>query len=345
MSPRIPSIVLATLLATPALAAAPWPPLPEVPVPADNPMTPAKIELGKQLYFDPRISGDGTISCNTCHNVMEAGDDDRATSAGVHGKRGGRSSGTVYNAAYLTVQFWDGRAPTLEEQAKGPVTNPIEMGMADHGAVITRIGQLPGYVAQFEAVFGKGGLSIDNFAKAVAAYERTLVTPDSPYQRYAKGDESALNEQQKRGMQEVLNAGCTACHSGAAFAGPALPVGTGFYQKFPLIPGSAYDAKYDLTSDIGRMEATKQESDKNMWRVPTWLNVALTAPYFHNGSAATLDEAVRVMAKTQLGKDLTDAQVADIVAFLGSLTGTFPKQEMPRLPSLEGKTIVPADKK
>src|SRR3990167_8125035 len=118
-------------------------------------------------------------------------------------------------------------------------------------------------------------------------------------------------------MQEVLNAGCTACLSGAAFAGPALPMGTGFYQKFPLIPGSAYDAKYDLVSDTGRMQATKQESDKNMWRGPTWIHVSLTAPYFHNGSVATLDEAVRVMAKTQLGKDLTDAQVADIVAFLG----------------------------
>jgi len=328
----------------PAAVNAPWPPLPaEAPVPADNPMTPAKIELGKKLFFDPRVSADGTVSCNSCHNVMEAGDDDRATSGGIHGQRGGRSSPTVFNAAFLTVQFWDGRAPTLEEQAKGPVQNPVEMGMKDHGAVMARLALIPAYVTEFEAVFGKGGLTIDNFAKAVAAYERTLLTPDSPYDRYARGDESALTEQQKRGLATVLETGCTACHSGVAFAGPPLPIGTGFYQKVPLIPGSEYEKKYDLTSDTGREVATKNAADRNMWRVPTWRNITLTAPYFHNGSVETLDEAVRVMAKVQLGKDLTDAQVADIVAFLGSLTGKFPAQTMPRLPGLDGKTVVPAD--
>lgn len=335
------------LLATAALAEpkAPWPPLPaEAPVPADNPMTPAKVELGRKLFFDPRVSVDGTVSCNSCHNVMEGGDDSRATSAGVRGQRGGRSAPTVFNAAFLSVQFWDGRAASLEEQAKGPVTNPIEMGMKDHGAAISRLAEIPAYVAEFEAVFGKGGLTIDNFAKAVAAYERTLITPDAPYDRYMKGDESALTEQQKRGLQTVLETGCIACHQGATFAG-TLPMGQGFYQKVPLIPGSEYDTKYDLTSDPGREEATKNPADRNMWRVPTWRNVALTAPYFHNGSVATLDEAVRVMAKIQLGKDLTDAQVDDIVAFLESLTGTFPTQTMPRLPSTSGRTVVSADPK
>jgi len=332
---------------SPASAAptGPWPVLPaEAPSPADNPMTPAKIELGKKLFFDPRVSVDGTVSCNSCHNVMEAGDDDRATSVGVHGQRGGRSSPTVFNAAFLSVQFWDGRAANLEEQAKGPVTNSVEMGMKDHTVVMTRLGAIPAYVAEFEAVFGAGGLTIDNFAKAVAAYERTLLTPDSAYDRYIKGDESALSEQQKRGMQTVLESGCIACHNGASFAG-AMPMGQGFYQKVPLIPGSAYDAKYDLTSDTGREQATKNPADRNMWRVATWRNVALTAPYFHNGSVATLDEAVRVMAKIQLGKELGDAQVADIVAFLGSLTGKFPQQTMPRLPGVDGKTVVPVDPK
>jgi len=353
MKTSIPeTILVATLVASAALTnpaaaapSAPWPPLPaEAPVPADNPMSPAKIELGKKLFFDPRVSVDGTVSCNSCHNVMEAGDDDRATSAGVHGQRGGRSAGTVYNAAFLSVQFWDGRAPSLEEQAKGPVTNAVEMGMKDHTVVVGRLAAIPGYVSEFEAVFGKGGLTIDNFAKAIAAYERTLLTPDAPYDRYMKGDESALNEQQKRGLQTVLETGCIACHQGATFAG-VLPMGQGFYQKVPLIPGSVYDAKYDLLSDTGREQATKNPADRNMWRVPTWRNVALTAPYFHNGAVPTLDEAVRVMAKIQLGKDLTDAQVTDIVAFLGSLTGKFPQQTMPRLPGVEGKSVVPADPK
>lgn len=329
-----------------AAANAPWPALPSVaPAPAANPTTPAKVELGKKLFLDPRVSVDGTVSCNSCHNVMEAGDDDRATSAGVRGQRGGRSAPTVYNAAFLTVQFWDGRAASLEEQAKGPVTNPIEMGMKDHAAVVSRIALIPAYVSEFEAVFGASGVTIDNFANAVAAYERTLITPGSAYDRYVGGDETALNEQQKRGLQTVLETGCTACHSGANFAGPDLPMGQGFYQKVPLIPGSEYDAKYDLTSDTGREQATKNAADKNMWRVPTWRNIALTAPYFHNGSVATLDEAVRVMAKIQLGKDLTDAQVSDIVAFLGSLSGKFPEQTMPRLPGLENATVVPADPK
>lgn len=349
-SSSVSSVALAMLFsaaATTALAGtAPWPPLPDTaPSPADNPTTPAKIELGKKLFFDPRVSVDGTVSCNSCHNVMEAGDDDRATSAGVHGQRGGRSSPTVYNSAFLSVQFWDGRAASLEDQAKGPVTNPIEMGMKDHTMVVSRLAAIPAYVEEFEKVFGKGGLTIDNFAKAVAAYERTLVTPDSAYDRFAKGDESALTEQQKKGMQAVLTAGCIMCHSGKNFSGPDLPVGQGFYQKVPLIPGSAYDKKYDLTSDTGREQATKNAADRNMWRVPTWRNVALTAPYFHNGSVATLDEAVRVMGKTQLGKDLSDADVADIVAFLGSLNGKFPSQEMPRLPGVDGKSVVPADPK
>ncbi|MFN2376462.1 MAG: cytochrome-c peroxidase [Candidatus Binatia bacterium] len=347
--PSAPSFLLASLLTASAAVAAPnapWPPLPDVaPSPAGNPSTPAKVELGKKLFFDPRVSTDGTVSCNSCHNVMEAGDDDRPTSAGVHGQRGGRSSGTVYNSAFLSVQFWDGREPSLEEQAKGPVTNPIEMGMMDHGAVVSRLAAIPGYVAEFEAVFGKGPITIDNFGKAVAAYERTLITPDSPYDRYAKGDESALSEQQKRGLETVLATGCTVCHSGMNFAGPPLPEGQGFFQKVPLIPGSEYEKKYDLTSDTGREQATKNPADRNMWRVPTLRNIALTAPYFHNGSVATLDEAVRVMAKIQLGKDLTEPQVADIVAFLGSLTGKFPEQRMPRLPGVEGKTVVPLDTK
>ncbi|HHM04975.1 MAG TPA: cytochrome-c peroxidase [Gammaproteobacteria bacterium] len=311
------------------------------PIPADNPMTAAKIELGKQLFFDPRLSIDGTVSCNSCHNVMASGTDNRPVSVGVAGQMGGRSAPTVWNAAFLTAQFWDGRAPSLEAQAKGPILNPVEMGMPSEQAVIDRLRTIPGYVAQFEQVFGaQGGLTYDNLAKAIAAYERTLITPDSPFDRYLKGDKKALSEAAVRGMKRVEQVGCTACHTGVNFAGPALAMGQGFYQKFPTFTDNAYVRKYRLDEDLGRYQVTKDEADKHMFRVPTWRNVALTAPYFHNGAVPTLDEAVRVMAKTQLNKDLSDAEVADIVAFLNSLTGEFPAQTLPRLPGTANFSVI-----
>jgi len=310
------------------------------PIPADNPQSEAKIELGKTLFFDPRASSTGVVSCNSCHNVMEGGDDSRPNSFGVHGKQGGRGAPTVWNAAFLSVQFWDGRAPTLEEQAKGPVANPIEMGMATPEDAMKRIRTIPGYVTMFEAAFGKDAMTVDNAAKAVAAYERTLITPNSPFDKYVKGDESAMNEQQVRGMNTFGELGCTACHSGVAFAGPEMEMGQGFFMKFPTFPGSEYETKYDLLSDTGRAEVTKNDADKNMWRVPTLRNVALTAPYFHNGAVKTLDEAVRVMAKTQLNQEINDKQATDLVAFLTALSGEFPQQTMPRLPATPGHSVI-----
>lgn len=312
------------------------------PIPKDNPMTPEKVELGKQLFFDPRLSVDGTVSCNSCHNVMSSGTDNRPVSVGVRGQTGGRSAPTVWNSAFLTAQFWDGRAPTLEEQAKGPVLNPIEMGMHSKDVAVERIASIPGYQAQFAKVFGGDKpVTYDNIAKAIATYERTLITPNSPFDRYVKGEKTALSTNAQRGMELVKNLGCTSCHTGANFAGPtSLPMGEGFFQKFPVFPGSKYDAKYKLVEDTGRHEVTKKEEDKNLWRVPTWRNVALTAPYFHNGAVPTLDEAVRVMAKTQLDKELNDQDVNDIVAFLNSLTGEFPKQTLPRLPDIAGASII-----
>ena len=316
--------------------------LPSVaPAPADNPTTPEKVELGKQLYFDPRLSVDGTISCNSCHNVMSSGTDNRATSVGVDAQRGGRSAPTVWNSAFLTAQFWDGRAATLEDQAKGPILNPIEMGMPDEKTVIKRLKSIDGYVQQFESVFGgKNPLNYDNVAKAIAAYERTLITPNSPFDRYLNGEATALSEQQQRGMKLFSDVGCNACHSGANFAGPTdLPMGQGFYQKFPTFP-SKYDAKYNFSDDTGRYEVTQDQADMNMWRVPTLRNVAVTAPYFHNGAVKNLDEAVRVMAKTQLNKTLKKKEVDDIVAFLNSLTGQFPQQTMPALPDINNMSLV-----
>jgi cytochrome c peroxidase len=324
-----------------AIAAQQWEALPGVaPAPTDNPTTADKVELGKMLYFDPRYSLTGTVSCFSCHNVMEGGDDHRPTSIGVHGQIGPRNAPTVWNAAFLSAQFWDGRAATLEEQAKGPVVNPLEMGMQDLTAAISRIRAIPGYQAYFEQVFGKGEvITADNAAKAVAAYERTLITPNSAYDRYVKGDKTALSEQQVRGMNTFAEVGCTRCHAGAAFAGPQLPVGQAFLMKFPTYPDSPYVAKYHLADDKGRLQTSMDERDRQMWRVPTLRNLTYTAPYFHNGAVKSLDEAVRVMASTQLNKSLDEKQVQDIVAFLDALNGEFPQQTMPRLPPTPGNLL------
>ena len=335
-------LLLACVIAlTPLAAFAQWEALPEkAPAPADNPTTGPRVELGKMLYFDPRISANGTVSCFSCHNVMEGGDDHRPTSIGIHGQAGGRNAPTVWNAAFLSVQFWDGRADSLEDQAKGPPANPIEMGMQNLTATVDRIRKIPGYQTFFDRAFGKGdNLTMDNVAKAIAAYERTLITPNSPYDRYVKGNKKALTVEQVRGMQTFASVGCQSCHSGANFAGPNLPVGQGFFQKFPLFTNNGYVDEYKLMDDAGRMTVTHNPNDKNVWRVQTLRNLVYTAPYMHNGSVKTLDEAVRVMAKTQLNLDLNEQQVNDIVAFLTSLTGEFPGQEMPRLPPTPGNLL------
>lgn len=307
------------------------------PIPADNPQTAEKIELGRKLFFDKRLSKDGTISCNTCHNVMGSGTDNLPTSKGIKGQLGGRNAPTVWNSAFMSVMFWDGRRNTLEEQAKGPLTNPIEMGMENHDAVIKRVKSSPEYVAEFEKVFGKDSVNIDNLARAIASYERTLLTPNSPFDKMVKGDSKAMSAAAQRGMNKVQEVGCMACHMGPNFAGPALPPGQGFYQKFPTFTDNDYEKKYQFSKDLGRYEATKKDADKNMFRVQTWRNVALTAPYFHNGKVKDLSEAVRVMAKMQLNKDLSKADVDDIVAFLKSLNGERPKQTMPKLPKMTEK--------
>lgn len=342
--PVVPLLFSMMALTGAAIAAeGQWQALPDqAPAPADNPTTAAKVTLGKMLYFDTRFSSTGTISCFSCHNVMEGGDDHRPTSIGVHGQVGGRNAPTVWNAAFQSVQFWDGRAPALEDQAKGPPANPIEMGMADLNAVIGRIKKIPGYQPYFTAAFGQGDvMTMNNAAKAIAAYERTLITPNSAYDRYVKGDKKAMTDQQIKGMETFAKAGCTACHSGPAFNGAAqLAVGQGFFMKFPTFPdNNPYVAKYNLTEDLGRYTVTKQDQDKSLWRVPTLRNLTYTAPYFHNGSVKSLDEAVRVMAKSQLNKELSDGEVKDIVAFLGALDGPFPQQTMPMLPPTPGDLL------
>jgi len=318
-----------------------WDALPRnAPAPDDNPTTAEKAELGKMLFFDPRFSVTGTVACFSCHNVMEGGDDHRSVSIGVHGQKGGRNAPTVWNAAYLSSQFWDGRAATLEDQAVGPVTNPIEMGMENLDVAIERIRDIPGYETYFAAAFGGDNpVTMENAAKAIAAYERTLITPNSPYDRFVRGDRTAMSESAARGMTTFGSIGCTSCHAGAAFAGPGMPSGTGLFMKFPMFTEARGLDTYSLLDDQGRFEVTGSDADRHLWRVPTLRNLVYTAPYFHNGAVKTLDEAVQIMAESQLNSELDDAQVDDLVAFLESLTGEFPEQTMPRLPPTPGDLL------
>ena len=317
-----------------------WAQMPShVPIPADNPQTVAKVELGKQLYFDPRVSSTGTVSCNSCHSVLSNGTDNRPVSMGVHGKTGTRNAPTVFNAAFRSVHFWDGRAASLEEQAKGPPTNPVEMGMPNAEMIAKRIGAIPGYREEFAKVFGGAEpVTMDHIAQAIASFERTLITSASPYDRFMKGDKKALSPAAERGLKLAASLGCTTCHSGPMFSGPKLPMGQGYYMQFPLHSDNEYVKQYNLTADLGRYEATKQDADKHKFVVQSLHNVEVTAPFFHNGSVKSLHEAVRVMAKTQLNQDLTESQVQDLVAFLDSLTGRFPQITMPRLPETPNTT-------
>jgi cytochrome c peroxidase len=325
-------LALSSILSTAALA---WEPLPATPpIPADNPMTAAKVELGKQLFFDPRFSSTGTVSCNTCHNLMLGGDDGRATSMGVHGLTGSRNAPTVWNAAFHPSQFWDGRAASLEEQAKGPVVASVEMGMANLDDAIARVRAIPGYREAFQRVFGgEQPVTVDNAARAVAAFERTLITPNGAYDRWAAGDPKAMSAQQIRGLETFDRLACTGCHQPPTFSGPNKP--RGHFATFPFYDNT-YVAKYRLRDDAGRYSSTGLEKDRHKYKIPTLRNIAMTAPYFHNGAVKTLAEAVRVMAKSQMNTDLTDEEVGDIVAFLASLTGEFPRMDLPRLPATPG---------
>lgn len=291
-------------------------PLPAIPpIPANNSQTPEKVELGKMLYFDARLSGDGTIACATCHNPV-LGFTDRIPLAIGHGaQRGPRNSPTTLNAAFLTSQFWDGRAPDLETQALGPIQANIEHGTTLDKAVAI-LKSFPEYQKRFTDVFGgKDPVTPENLAKAIAAFERTLVTPNSPFDRYLVGDEQAVTTQQKRGMKTFVEKGCIGCHSGPNFTNG------GFYKI--KVPGS---------TDEGRFTVTGNSGDKHAFRVQTLRNIALTYPYFNNGSVSQLDEAVKIMGKEMLNIDLSKQEADDLVAFLHSLTGEMPKFTMPSLP-------------
>ena len=269
----------------------------------------AQIDLGRKLYFDTRLSLDNDISCNSCHGLNSFGVDNEPTSPGHLGQRGDRNSPTVYNATLHVAQFWDGRATDLTEQAKGPVLNPIEMAMNSEGEVVARLAAIPGYVELFLAAFpeDKPALSYQNMAAAIARFEEGLITPDR-FDAFMKGDLNALSEPEIVGLELFLQTGCAACHSGPALGG-------NMYQKMGLV--KPYE-----TEDAGRFAVTGNEADRQVFKVPSLRNIARTAPYFHDGSVTRLVDAIQLMAGHQLGKELSDADVASIAMFLESLTGT-----------------------
>jgi len=290
----------------------------------DNPITPEKVALGRMLYYDDRMSKSGDISCNSCHVLDKYGVDGLATSPGHDGTLGARNSPTVYNAALQFVQFWDGREPTVEAQALGPILNPVEHGMPDGAAVETILRGIPEYAPLFAAAFPgeEQPITFQNVGQAIGAFERKLVTRGN-WDRWLMGDGSALTVQEKRGLDAFIQTGCTTCHMGP-------DVGGSLYQKLGLL--KPYD-----TADLGRYDVTHQDQDKFFFKVPLLRNVAETGPYLHDGSIETLEETVRIMADYQLGKTLTDQQVADMVAFMKALTGKIDEEYIakPALPGYE----------
>lgn len=297
-------------------------------------LTPEKIELGKVLFFDPRMSRSGLISCQTCHNVGLGGVDGLPTSVGHGWQKGPRNAPTMLNAIFNAAQFWDGRAPDLAEQAKGPVQASVEMSNTPDELVRT-INSMPEYVTAFQNAFpGENDpVSFDNFAAAIEQFEATLITPNSPFDRFLAGDDAAMDETQKRGLQAFMETGCTACHYGINLGGQD-------YYPFGLVakPG----AEVLPVGDTGRFEVTKTVDDEYVFRAAPLRNVTLTAPYFHSGVVWDLKEAVQIMSSSQLGTELNAGQVDDIVAFLGAVTGEQPQIVHPILPVRTDATPLPA---
>lgn len=283
-----------------------------------NPVTPAKVELGKLLYYDTRLSLTGNNSCNSCHNLATFGVDNEATSEGDAGERGGRNSPTTLNAAFHSFQFWDGRAKDVEEQAGGPILNPVEMHMPDKAAVEQKLASISYYPELFKKAFpgSAAPLTYQNLQYAIGAFERTLVTP-APFDRFLQGDDHALTPEAKLGLQTFISTGCASCHSGALLGGNS-------FQKFGVFHDYRTLCTKSGGKDNGLADLNKNPEDKDKFKVPSLRNIEKTWPYFHDGSVQDLEEAVAIMAKAQLNKDLSSTEVSHIVEFLKSLTGEVP---------------------
>jgi cytochrome c peroxidase len=289
-----------------------------------NPATPAKLTLGKMLFFDPRLSASHSISCNSCHNLGLGGADGQSTSLGHRWQHGGRNAPTVLNSAFNTAQFWDGRAKDLEQQAGGPIVNPVEMA-SPQPHIAEQLNSIPGYRKLFADAFPgqKNPVAPANVQRAIAVFEATLITPNAPLDQFLKGKTNALSTRQKQGLSLFMDKGCSGCHSG-------INIGGGMYASFGVVerPG----ADFLPPGDTGRFAVTNTSSDKYVYKVPTLRNIALTAPYFHTGKSWDLRQAVAVMGTSQLGVQLKPDEIDKITDFLGSLTGDQPQIVYPALP-------------
>lgn len=343
---KLVSTVAAVLLATVAFAADPVPadlrttaleifkPLPSTtPSVANNPITPEKILLGKALFFDPRISASGVFSCNSCHNLATGGDDNLETSIGHGWQKGPRNSPTALNAVFNVAQFWDGRAEDLKAQAKGPVQAGVEMANTPDQVVVT-LKSMPQYVEWFKAAFPGDAdpVSFDHMAMAIEAFEATLVTP-APFDAYLNGSDDALSDVQKQGLALFIDKGCSSCHAG-------INVGGEGYFPFGLIEKPGADVLPE--NDKGRFAVTNTADDSYVFRAAPLRNIALTAPYFHSGKVWNLKQAVGIMGTAQLGEELNEQEVDQIVAFLDSLTGKIPEVTYPVLPAETDATPRPS---
>jgi cytochrome c peroxidase len=304
---------------------------------AEEPIQPVKpvqninmgmVELGKKLYFDPRLSKSGFISCNSCHNLSMGGTDNLKTSIGDHWQQGPINAPTVLNSSLNLAQFWDGRAADLKEQAGGPIANPGEMGFT-HELAVGVIESIPEYVVEFKLVFGGDKITIDEVTTAIAEFEKTLVTPNSAFDQWLLGDQEALTQKELAGYKLFKESGCVACHNGEA-------VGGNSFQKMGIM--EPYQAKSPAE---GLSAVTGKDADRFKFKVPTLRNVEMTYPYFHDGEAETLTEAVDIMGRLQLGKKFTEQENAKIVAFLKTLTGDQPNFQLPILPPSTDKTPAP----
>ncbi len=299
-------------------------PIPTSPPALDgNPITPEKIKLGTMLYFDPRLSASTLISCNTCHNLGLGGDDDQETSIGHGWQKGPRNAPTVLNSVFNIAQFWDGRAPTLKDQAKGPVQASVEMNNTPD-RVIKTLKSMSGYVTLFQQVFPeeKDPVTFDNMAKAIEAFEATLITPDSPFDKYLRGNRKALAQKELEGLRLFMQKGCSGCHGGINMGGAGyFPFGVVERPEEKVIAG-----------DMGRFKVTGTKSDEYVFKAPSLRNIVLTPPYFHSGKIWDLKQAVAIMGSSQLGISLNDSEIGKIAVFLNTTTGVQPNVVYPILP-------------
>ncbi|RUO22977.1 cytochrome C biogenesis protein CcsA [Aliidiomarina minuta] len=289
---------------------------------------PEKVALGKKLFFEPRLSRSGFISCNSCHNLSRGGSDNLPTSIGHNWQQGPINSPTVLNSSLSMAQFWDGRAETLQEQAAGPIDNPLEMAFT-HTLAVEVLRSIPAYLDLFEGVYNTRDINIDHVTDAIAVFEETLVTPNGRFDQWLKGDDEALTEQELAGYKTFKEIGCAACHYGEAVGGKD-------FHRMGIVNQYATE-----NPSQGRYEVTGDESDRFSFKVPTLRNVELTYPYFHDGAVWTLEEATEIMAYLQLGRELPEQDIDNMVAFMKTLTGEQPQIQVPQLPPSQPGTPRP----